>query len=105
MLGMTDWQKGERREIEKDIAHLAAYMQSSMKTAFRNDPKHRMTIVESARAAGRFLSAAASMSWRMRLVVADLGFGFGHFFGYPVVRASSIHSSTRMVARSVYGRG
>jgi hypothetical protein len=48
MLKMTDWQKGDRKEtIQKDVATLADYSRTSMMKAFRDDPNHRYTVVDS----------------------------------------------------------
>src|ERR1700728_188360 len=43
----TDWQEGERRtEIEQDVRMLAVYARSSIMKAFRDDPNHRLQVID-----------------------------------------------------------
>jgi hypothetical protein len=47
MLKITDWQKGTRKEeIQADTAKLAVHARNELKKAFREDPKHRMEILD-----------------------------------------------------------
>jgi len=47
MLKATDWQQGERRgEIERDVQMLAVYTRSSIMKAFRDDPNHRLKVID-----------------------------------------------------------
>jgi Protein of unknown function (DUF3313) len=47
MLKATDWQEGERRtEIEHDVQMLAVYARSSIMKAFRDDPNHRLQVID-----------------------------------------------------------
>jgi hypothetical protein len=47
MLKMTEWQQGVRKdEIEQDVAKLAAFTQETIKKAFREDPNHRLQVVD-----------------------------------------------------------
>jgi hypothetical protein len=47
MLKMTEWDKGVRKEdFEKDVAELAVYTRDEVKKAFREDPKHRMQVLD-----------------------------------------------------------
>lgn len=48
MLKETEWQKGMRQdEIEADVKKLGRYTHDSLAKAFRDDPHHRFTVVES----------------------------------------------------------
>jgi len=47
MLEHTDWQQGIRKaNFEKDLAELATYTQDALKKAFRDDPKHRLQVLD-----------------------------------------------------------
>jgi hypothetical protein len=47
MLKMTEWQQGVRKEdFEKDLAKLAVFTQDAIKKAFREDPRHRMQVLD-----------------------------------------------------------
>lgn len=47
MLKLTDWQEGERRsDIEKDIQTVAVYAHDSITKAFRQDPHHRLQVID-----------------------------------------------------------
>jgi len=47
MLQETEWQKGMRKDdFEKDVAKLAVFTQDALKNAFRDDPKHRMQVLD-----------------------------------------------------------
>lgn len=44
----SDWQKGERKDqFAKDVDTIGKYTENAMKKAFKEDPKHRMTLLES----------------------------------------------------------
>jgi hypothetical protein len=46
MLKNTDWQTGERQgQIEGDVKKLADYTRDSINKAFREDPRHRFTVI------------------------------------------------------------
>jgi hypothetical protein len=48
MLNTTTWQKGERHStIESDVRTLAGNARDSLKKALREDPHHRLTVVDS----------------------------------------------------------
>jgi hypothetical protein len=47
MLKMTEWQKGiNQADFERDVAKLAVFTQDKLKLAFREDPKHRMQVLD-----------------------------------------------------------
>ena len=49
MLEHTDWQKGMKKaDFEKDVAHLANFTREAVKKAFREDPNHRMQVLDAA---------------------------------------------------------
>jgi hypothetical protein len=48
MLKVSDWQKGERKDqLVQDVAKLGKYTEAAMIKAFREDPEHRMEVVDS----------------------------------------------------------
>lgn len=45
---MSDWQKGERKDqFVADVGTLARFTENAIKKAYKEDPKHRMTVVDS----------------------------------------------------------
>jgi hypothetical protein len=47
MLSQTDWDKGiNKAEFEKDVAKLGVFTQEAIKKAFREDPNHRMQVLD-----------------------------------------------------------
>jgi uncharacterized protein DUF3313 len=47
MLQNTDWQKGERKDqIENDVKELAKFTKETIEKKFREDPKHRYTVLD-----------------------------------------------------------
>jgi hypothetical protein len=47
MIKQTDWQKGERQaDIEKDVQTVAGYARDTIKKTLRDDPKHRLEVVD-----------------------------------------------------------
>ena len=51
MLGMTQWQKGERKaEIEQDVRSLGGFTRQAIKQAFRDDPDHRFEVLDDPKA-------------------------------------------------------
>jgi hypothetical protein len=47
MLGITDWQKGERKdEIERDVRSLGEFTRATFQQAFRDDPNHHFTVLD-----------------------------------------------------------
>jgi uncharacterized protein DUF3313 len=48
MLKISAWQEGERQgHFKDDVKNLAAYMQTTIAKAFKDDPKHRFKVVDS----------------------------------------------------------
>jgi hypothetical protein len=47
MLQQTEWQKGERKkQIEDDVKELGVYTKQSIEKAFKEDPRHRYTVLD-----------------------------------------------------------
>ncbi|MGH7176699.1 MAG: DUF3313 family protein [Tepidisphaeraceae bacterium] len=92
MLKMTDWQKGERKdEIEKDTAKLGLFSQEAIKKAFRDDPAHRFTVVESPTADGKTLIFEFALVEVVPSKVVLNALGFAPYFvglGLSVFRAA-----------------
>lgn len=100
MLKMTDWQKGMRQEqIEQDTAKLALYTQDALKKAFREDPKHRMEVLESPTADPAALTLEVAIVEVVPSKVALNALGYVPFgIGMTVTAVRSVAKDTSTVA-------
>jgi len=100
MLQHTDWQKGANTaEVEKDVAKLAVFTQDVIKKAFREDPNHRMTILESPSTAPDALIVEVALIEVVPSKVALNALGYAPFgIGLTITAVRSIAKDTSTAA-------
>lgn len=104
MLKATDWQKGERKaEIERDVRGLAVRARETIIKAFRDDPRHRMRVVDQPTPDGHTLVLEAALVEIVPSKVVLNVLGYAPFFvgtGITVARTvTNDQSSAAFEAR------
>lgn len=98
LLEHNDWQKGDRKkEFPNDVATIGQFTENAVKKAFKDDPKHRMTVIDSPAKDAETLTLEIALVEVVPSKVVLNALGYAPFFigtGITAVRAIAQDSST-----------